>query len=283
MRRVSVFAILCAVVLIGSTTANGRVQGVLPAPTGASPGPGWTNLASPSDFSSPTFSWVYGTATPDGCQYKGELSYQRGQPHNMIGVWSNSTTCTMEIMTGSATPAFTAHVSAVSQSKSITSTAPTTSAVTHTTGRHTLGVTHARTTRRASWDHTQVNEFWAIDAYHYLFGIHDELGWNGTWSSDCYASDYQLYDGIAWGEAQTSGGGTCFVGMPDFDAGNNYDINEASATWNSNIFNGDGDCSSQGATGRWWTKIYGRGSGVVIDWTFTPGGNCGSYLTPYLT
>jgi hypothetical protein len=129
----------------------------------------------------------------------------------------------------------------------------------------------------------EVDEFWAVDWEKSLFGIHNELGWNGTWSSSCYGYAYTLFDGVAWGEAYSTSGGTCWVGYPSFDSGNAYDIIESSASWNSNIYNAGTQCTSQGATGHWWTKIYGRGSGVVIDYTFTPGGNCGAWMSPYIT
>jgi hypothetical protein len=139
--------------------------------------------------------------------------------------------------------------------------------------------------KATSWQHSFIMEFWAHDWAHYLVGIRSETYWNGVWSNPCYDYDTAHYADPAWGSAWRTDGGNCWIGYADWNPGYRYVMNEASADWNSNIYNGNGHCASHGATARWWFKIWARGdyaNDETIAWTFTPGGNCGSYMSPIL-
>lgn len=268
MKRLGLLIFISLVVLIDSSTAVGRAPAS--QPTGARPGAAWTRLASVSAFRSEgrTFSWLVGKATPSGCRYHGVIDLTRGRhPRALMGIWVQQSTCTMEVMRGTPTAAFLANL-AQSAGGSVNPQAQA-----------------PGSGQRAAWDHQYVLQFWAHDWLRYLVGIRSETYWNGVWSSPCYDYDTVHYADPAWGAAWRTDGGNCWVGYPSWDPGNRYVINEASADWNSNVYNGQGRCSSHGATARWWFKIWARGdypNHESIAWTFTPGGNCGGYMSPIL-
>ncbi len=278
------FSFLCFASLAQAGPAQHRASPAeLPAPNGDQPGPTWVEIVPVSSFSNPSFDWIKGTPSGDGCSFAGRAEYPAGVPRTqMVGVWRDTASCTLEVMNGTPTPEFIARMQFPSSGGSapIVPGTPTARkpATKSTTARGRTPSAH----KRLLWDHVESQGFYAIDAYQYNVGVIDQLSWNGTWSSSCNAYDTTYYNGIEWGLANSTSGGTCWAGIPSWDAGNHWDITEAAAYWNSNIYNGHGSCGTSGATANWWTKLFGRGSGTVVEWDLTTGGSCGYFMSPYL-
>lgn len=138
--------------------------------------------------------------------------------------------------------------------------------------------------KRTLWDHSATQDFIAIDTNEgqWQVYIEDQLWWNNDFS--CTATDtwhYNLSGG--WGAPYSTGGGTCWIAWPPWDPGNRWDTTTASASWSTSNFNAYGACQNSGTTTiYWWTQLYGRGSSTALNWNFSPGGVCGSYLTPVI-
>src|SRR6478752_1996963 len=280
MKRAAALIVLALslVWFVSAAQADPATVGALPTATGAQPGPSWVSLVPTSSFSNPTFSWVQGTQSGDGCTYSGRAEYQAGVPRSqMIGVWKDTASCTFEVMTGTPTPEFVARMAFPSSAGSapIKPSAQTSAKPASEASSRQKRTLSGR--QRTMWDHVASQSFYAVDAYQYNFGMTDQLSWNGTWSSSCNAYDTTWWNGIEWTYADSTSGGTCWAGIPSWDQGNYHDITEAAASWSTAWYNDHGQCGSSGASGSWWTKLYGRGSGTVVEWSLTTGGNCGSW------
>jgi hypothetical protein len=250
-------------------------------PTGANPGPGWIEALPVSSFINPAFSWLVGTHVGSSCSYSGELTVMDGQDLAETAAWANPSSCTLEMMTGTPTPAIAAQLAAGGTTQPIISTPMTNDR------RATALKTSSRaptSAQRAAWDHTATGNAYLRSTYTEQVGVQDEVQYNGTWSSSCNPYDTVYYNqGGGWDAPGSTGGGTCWAGIPTWDPGNYYDITEASASWSSAVYNDAGICPSSGATAYIWVKLYGRAGNSVLDYTTTPGGNCGAYLWPYIS
>lgn len=271
----------------------------LPNPTGARPGVDWLELVPLSVFSPEDrrFSWLVGTRTAGGCGYSGTLELNEGEPkRQMIGVWGNPTTCTMQVMTGRVTQEFASRADSLTTSgsqqikpatspKSIRRSSAEGSAANRAASPHGSSARSGVTSpKRVAWDHVVSQDFFAVDPDRYQFGIRPaRISWNGVWSDPCEGYAQTWWNGVEWGQAYNTDGGNCWVGYPSWSAGNRWVIMNSAAWWNSNVYNATYRCGSTGATGHWWTKLYGRGGHPsVIEWYLETGGPCGGWLSPYL-